>query len=411
MPSSAASRSGSAARILHAYHGKHPFITLPVVPGHEVVGTVEALGEGATGVKVGDRVVLEPNIVCGECVHCRSGRYNLCEKLTVVGCVGPLDGAMGDYFIAPAERLIPVDPLLDLTQAAMIEPLATGTHAVRVAGGTNGKRVAVLGSGSIGLLTMQAAKAGGAAAIVVTDLSPAKRQRALDLGADAAFDPREPDVVEEMRAHLGGPADVVFDCVAIQATMDQAIALAHKGGTVVVEGVPEADVTVPLAIIQDREIRIQGTAMYTREDMLSAMNLIADGAVDAESLVTKTHAARASSRCLRRSRRRRRDQGPPQGLTSLFPRVGEVGVRAGDPLATFPEPFRPSAVLRLLVRAQNHPAIPVVYRRVSATAASVSLRPQSTIYHRQDLPALIYRDTMLLVPQPSSFSSHEEGVP
>jgi threonine dehydrogenase-like Zn-dependent dehydrogenase len=70
--------------------------------------------------------------------------------------------------------------------------------------------------------------------------------------------------------------------------MNQAIALAHKGGTVIVEGVPEADVTVPLAIIQDREIRIQGTAMYTREDMLSAMNLIADGAVDAESLVTKT---------------------------------------------------------------------------------------------------------------------------
>ena len=92
---------------LHAYHGKHPFITLPVVPGHEVVGTIAALGKGATGVKVGDRVVLEPNIVCGECVHCRSGRYNLCEKLTVVGCVGPLDGAIGDYFMDTAERLIP----------------------------------------------------------------------------------------------------------------------------------------------------------------------------------------------------------------------------------------------------------------------------------------------------------------
>ena len=91
-----------------------------------------------------------------------------------------------------------------------------------------------------------------------------------------------------MRERLGGPADAVFDCVAIQPTMDQAIALAHKGGTVVVEGVPEADVTVPLAIIQDREIRIQGTAMYTREDMRSAMSLIADGTVDAASLVTKT---------------------------------------------------------------------------------------------------------------------------
>lgn len=281
-------RVGICGSDLHAYHDKHPWITLPVVPGHEVVGIVEALGAGATGVNVGDRVILEPNIVCGECEHCRSGRYNLCENLTVVGCVGPLDGAMADYFIAPAQRFIVADPRLDLGQAAMVEPLATATHAVRVAGGTAGRRVAVLGLGPIGLLTMQAAKAGGATVIVGTDLNPAKRERALGLGADAVFDPKAADVVAQMRERMGGPADVVFDCVAFQSTMDQAIALAHKGGTVIVEGVPERDITVPLAIIQDREIRVQGTAMYTREDMLSAMDLIATGKVDAGSLVTST---------------------------------------------------------------------------------------------------------------------------
>lgn len=281
-------RVGICGSDLHAYHGKHPFITLPVVPGHEVVGVVEAVGADVTEVNVGDRVILEPNIVCGECEHCRSGRYNLCEHLTVVGCVGPLDGAMADYFIAPAQRFIVADPRLDLSQAAMVEPLATATHALRVAGGTAGKRVAVLGLGSIGLLTMQAAKAGGAAVIVATDLNPAKRERAAELGADAVFDPTASDAVARMRARLGGPADVVFDCVAFQSTMDQAIALAHKGGTVIVEGVPERDITVPLAIIQDREIRVQGTAMYTREDMLAAMDLITTGRVDAGSLVTST---------------------------------------------------------------------------------------------------------------------------
>ncbi len=272
---------------LHAYHGKHPFISLPVVPGHEVVGIVEELGEGASGIAVGDRVVLEPNIICGQCIYCRSGRYNLCDNLTVIGCVGPLDGGMADYFIAPAQRFIRVDERLTLEQATMIEPLATATHAVRVAEGTQGKRVAVLGAGSIGLLTMQAAKAGGAAVIVVTDLSAEKRALALELGADAAFDPRDPGAIAAMRERMGGPAEVVFDCVAIQTTIDQAIVLAHKGGTVIVEGVPEYDVTIPLAIVQDREIRLQGTAMYTREDMLSAMALIADGKVDAASLVTK----------------------------------------------------------------------------------------------------------------------------
>jgi 2-desacetyl-2-hydroxyethyl bacteriochlorophyllide A dehydrogenase len=281
-------RVGICGSDLHAYDGKHPFITLPVVPGHEVVGVVEAVGPGATEVSVGDRVVLEPNIVCGTCQYCRSGRYNLCENLTVVGCVGPLDGAMADYFIAPAQRFIVADPRLDLSQAAMVEPLATATHALRMAGGTAGKRVAVLGLGSIGLLTMQAARAGGASMVIATDLNPAKRKQATALGADDVFDPRESDTVGQIRERMGGSADTVFDCVAIQSTMDQAIALAHKGGTVIVEGVPEHDITVPLAIIQDREIRLQGTAMYTREDMMSAMNLIASGTVDAGSLVTST---------------------------------------------------------------------------------------------------------------------------
>jgi 2-desacetyl-2-hydroxyethyl bacteriochlorophyllide A dehydrogenase len=249
---------------------------------------VEAAGAGVTDLKRGDRVILEPNIICGECEHCRSGRYNLCEKLTVVGCVGPLDGAMADFFVAPAARFVVADPRLDATQATMVEPLATGTHAVRVSGGVEGKRVAVLGAGSIGLLTMQAAKAAGAVVIASTDLSPAKRDKAIALGADAVYDPRAPDLIDAVRARLGGQADVVFDCVAIQPTMDQAIALALKGGTVVVVGVPEADVRVPLALIQDREIRIQGSAMYTREDVLAAMRLIAEGEVDASSLVTRT---------------------------------------------------------------------------------------------------------------------------
>jgi 2-desacetyl-2-hydroxyethyl bacteriochlorophyllide A dehydrogenase len=273
---------------LHAYHGRHPFITLPVVPGHEAVGTVEAIGDGVTEFRRGDRVILEPNIICGECEHCRSGRYNLCDHLSVVGCGGPFNGAMADYFVAPASRFIAADSRLSTTQATMVEPLATATHAVRIAEGVAGKRVAVLGAGTIGLLTMQAARAAGARPLVVTDLSSTKRQFAESLGADATFDPAEAEVVARMRERLGGRADVVFDCVAIQPTMDQAIALAHKGGTVVVVGVPEHDVRVPLPIIQDREIRIQGSAMYTRQDMLEAMRLIAEGRVEVGSLVTKT---------------------------------------------------------------------------------------------------------------------------
>lgn len=273
---------------LHAYHGRHPFISLPLVPGHEVVGIVEELGYGVDDYSLGDRVILEPNVACGECAYCLAGRYNLCDELYVIGCSGPLPGAMADRFIAPAARFFKADPRLTRSEAAMVEPLATGVHAIRVCGGVNGKRVAVLGAGTIGLLTMQASRANGATTIVITDLSEEKRSRALLLGADAAFDPADPEGIEQMRSMLGGHADVVFDCVATQSTIDQAIALALKGGTVVVEGVPERDVTIPLPLIQDREIRFQGTAMYTREDMLGAMNLIAEKRVESGSLVTRT---------------------------------------------------------------------------------------------------------------------------
>ena len=269
---------------LHALAGHHPFIELPVVPGHEAAGVVDAIGEGVQGFAVGDRVLLEPNLIDGTCHYCRSGRANLCEHLLVVGCT--TGGALGEAFVAPSGRFHRIPDGMSMTEAAMVEPLSTATHAVRVADGLAGKTVAVLGAGSIGLLTMLAARASGAAAIAVTDLVAGKRALAVELGADLAVDPTEGDAVQRIRDELPWRPDLVFDCVASQASTDQAIALALKGGTVVVEGVPRDPVQVPLPLLQDRELRIQDTAMYTREDVERAIALIAVGDVPAGRLVT-----------------------------------------------------------------------------------------------------------------------------
>jgi 2-desacetyl-2-hydroxyethyl bacteriochlorophyllide A dehydrogenase len=175
---------------------------------------------------------------------------------------------------------------MSMTEAAMVEPLSTATHAVRVAGELDGASVAVLGAGTIGLLTMLTARASGAAAVAVTDPVAGKRALALELGADLAVDPTAGDPVRRIRGELPWRPDVVFDCVASQASVEQAIGLALNGGTVVVEGVPRGAVQVPLPLVQDREVRIQGTAMYTREDVLRAIGLVADGRVPAARLVT-----------------------------------------------------------------------------------------------------------------------------
>lgn len=260
---------------LHALAGAHPFIDLPCDPGHEVAGEVVRVGEGVEGFAPGQRVLVEPNLVCGTCHYCREGRYNICENLLVFGC--QTAGAMTDEFVIRVDRLHTVPDGMSDEAAALVEPMATATRAVRAAGGDlTGQRVAILGAGSIGLLTMWAAKAAGAAAVAVTDLLASKRDRALRLGAVVAVDGAAGDAVDRLGDALGFRPDVTFDCVTNQASTDQAVALATKGGTVVVLGVPTDPVTLQLPIIQDREIRLQGSLMYVREDVERAMELVGD---------------------------------------------------------------------------------------------------------------------------------------
>ncbi len=146
--------------------------------------------------------------------------------------------------------------------------------------------MAVLGAGTIGLLLLRAVVSQGAKRVVVTAPRAERRELARKLGADGAVDAMAKDAVEQVRAALGESADVVFDCVAVQRTMDQAIAMALKGGTVVVVGVPSSDVTVPLPIVQDQQVRIQGSAMYLPEDYHHSMELLLAGVVRHEDIIT-----------------------------------------------------------------------------------------------------------------------------
>ncbi|UNZ16259.1 alcohol dehydrogenase catalytic domain-containing protein [Streptomyces sp. 891-h] len=272
----------------HAAAGHHPFIDLPYRPGHEAVGVVAGAGEEAQGFAPGDRVIIEPNLYCGACTQCRSGRYNICQELKVFGCQTP--GAMTDLFTIAAGRVHRVPDSMTDIEAALVEPLATPVHAVAKAGDLTGRTVAVLGAGPIGLLTLIAARHAGAAGIAVTDPLEAKRDRALRLGAAAALPAQAPDLPVQVRSALGGPVDVVFDCVAREQSMAQAVDMVAKGGHVVVVGVGAIGTTpIRLDLVQDRELRIEGTLMYTAEDYRTAISLITSGAVDSDEIVTATY--------------------------------------------------------------------------------------------------------------------------
>ena len=269
----------------HAYHGRHPFIPIPYAPGHEATGVVEELGAEVTTVAIGDRVVVEPTLPCWNCKPCRSGAENLCENLQFFGC-GYREGGMADQFVVRADRLHHIPSEITDLGAALIEPLSTPVHAARIAGPLEGRAVAILGAGTIGLLMLTVARWAGASKIVVTDTLPAKWETALRLGADHAVHAGSPEVATLVRSALGESADVVFDCVAVKSTTVAAIDMALKGGTVVVVGVPASDFELPMRVVQDQQIRIQGSATYVPEDFATAMDMIRSGALDPDDFIT-----------------------------------------------------------------------------------------------------------------------------
>jgi 2-desacetyl-2-hydroxyethyl bacteriochlorophyllide A dehydrogenase len=193
---------------------------------------------------------------------------------------------MADYFTIPVNRVHVLPDALSWRAAALVEPMSTPVHAVRIAGGVRDKAVVILGAGTIGLLLLAVVRAHGAKRIVITDPLPAKRERALGFGADVALDATDDDIVAHARTALGESADVVFDCVAITPTVRHAVAMASKGGTVVIVGVPVGDVAIPLPVVQDHQIRIQGSATYLPQDYAESIRLLTDGAVDVDAIVT-----------------------------------------------------------------------------------------------------------------------------
>jgi L-iditol 2-dehydrogenase len=281
----AVARVGICGSDLHAYHGKHPFIDLPVVPGHEFAGKVVAVGAEVNDFVPGQRVTVEPSLVCGVCYNCTQGRYNICERLRVIGC--QTTGAMAEYLTVPAAKALVLPDDVSWDQAALVEPLAVAVHAVRVAKIDAGGKVLVLGAGTIGLMTLQAAKAMGAGPVLVTDLRGDRLELARELGADAAVDPRDTDLGIAVDAAFGAQgADVILECVGVAATVRDAIGVARKGTRIVLAGVFEQEVPVNLGFVQDRELELVGTLMYVQDDFALALELLRRGAVAAEPLIS-----------------------------------------------------------------------------------------------------------------------------
>lgn len=276
----AVQRVGICGSDVHAFRGEHPFIHPPIVLGHEFAALVVSAPPDC-GFMPGDRVTVEPSLVCGHCPNCKSGRYNICDHLKVVGC--QTRGAMAELIAVPAGKLVRLPDAVSWDEACLVEPLAVGVHAMRRAGLAPGESVLILGAGTIGLMCLAAARSLGAGTVMVADPLEWRRDIALAAGADEVR--ADPSICTNASS-LDPPPDIICECTGHGGAATQAVRLSRKGGRIVIVGVHGKPEAIEIGLIQDWELDVFGTLMYTRRDFEEALSLISERRVPTELLVT-----------------------------------------------------------------------------------------------------------------------------
>lgn len=277
-------RIGVCGSDIHVNHGKHPYTSYPVVQGHEVSAEVVEAGPDVKDFAAGDKVTIQPQVVCGKCYPCTHGMYNACEFLKVMGF--QTTGMASEYFVTEASKALRLPDDMSYDHGAMIEPLAVAVHAVRRFGDIAGKSALVLGGGPIGNLVAQTCKAQGAKTVLLSELSEYRLRTAQKCGIETV-DPSKNDLKEAMNKTFGPDgADVIFECVGVNATMEQAINYARKGSDIIVVGVFADFGTINMGFVQDHELRLIGTAMYRVEDYAEAIRLVGEGRIEFDALIT-----------------------------------------------------------------------------------------------------------------------------
>jgi len=261
-------------------------LTEPWIMGHECTATVESVGADVRGLAAGDRVAVDPLIACGSCDQCRSGRANTCRRQRFLGCPNQQHGCMCELLVMPAACCFPVPAHLSAGAAVMVEPFAIALHAQRLWGSPEGKAVAVLGAGPVGLCVLGALRLAGASAVAVTDRLGYRLDMARSLGASSTHHTERSDVVREIeRAHPNGLA-AVFDCSGEQAALDQSLALLAPGGTLVVVGIPETDrVSFDINALRRKEIDVINVRRQN-DCTHDAIELLGRGALDLDPVIT-----------------------------------------------------------------------------------------------------------------------------
>lgn len=270
------------------YKGGSAMRVAPLIMGHEFSGEIAKLGPGVENLNIGDRVGVVTNLYCGYCADCKADLSNICDNRKIIGTTmmaGSYDGAMADYVVAPAEKIMLLPDNVSFNECALVEPLSISLRATKHAGDLKGKTVAIYGAGPIGLLTMQCVKYFGAERIIAIDIVDDRLDMAKKCGATDVINSNDDvkGITREMTNGVG--IDVVFDAAGVPSTVNGGIDIVRNGGKVIWIGlaVPKFEIDYKHAVC--KEITFQCSYMYTTE-MVEGLELIKTGKMNVAQIIT-----------------------------------------------------------------------------------------------------------------------------
>jgi len=261
----------------------------PLIMGHEAAGVIAEVGSKVEKYHPGQRVTFDSTVYCGTCFFCRRGDINLCDHRRVLG-VSCDDyrqhGAFAEYVAVPEHILYPLPEKISFEQSAMVEPCSVAFHAVAITTRALNDNAVVVGAGIIGLLTIQTLRASGCGKIFAVDIEPSRLDLARRLGADVGLNPAETDVVADIKKMTGNRgAEVAFDAVGINASLQTALNSLRKGGALTLIGNLNPQVDLALQTVVTGEINVQGSCA-SRGDYPACLDMIARDAINVDALIS-----------------------------------------------------------------------------------------------------------------------------
>lgn len=254
------------------------------IMGHEFCGEIAEIGMGVSGYQIGERVCALPFVMCGECDRCKRGMEIHCHNLKGLG-LGQLPGAYAEFVACASKSLFKLPDNVTSRDGALVEPLAVGLHAVKRASFKPGDTALIMGAGPIGLATLVWAKAKGVT-VVVSELAEGRGDLARKLGADLVVNPNDTPPVGKIREISGRSPELIFECIGIKGTLDQAMSMIAPRGQIVVVGVcMEPDQISPMQGIF-KEISIDFVLGYDPIDFNETINALTTGEIKPQPMVT-----------------------------------------------------------------------------------------------------------------------------